>query len=159
MVTGPSDDRKPPAGIAARRGSVARHLQVTAAVAAISRSDAEAATRQDLAVLKADKWPNGASGAGGAVPLNQFLDWITRQAVASKKTTFTIVTNRSILIGKLPALLVALAVPVRFQPGFAETQVFEQCATPLGKEIPTPEAPLADGTPTGKKLPGTAAKP
>ena len=45
MVTGPFDDRKLPAGDTARRDSVARHLEVTAAVAAISRSDSEAVKR------------------------------------------------------------------------------------------------------------------
>ena len=48
------------------------------AVAAISRSDAELATKQALAVLKADMWRVGASIAGGAVLLNRFLDWVIR---------------------------------------------------------------------------------
>ena len=52
--------------------------QAEAVVAAISRSDAELATRQDLAVLKADIWRIGASIAGGAVLLNRFLDWVIR---------------------------------------------------------------------------------
>ena len=50
--------------------------QAEAVVAAISRSDAELATKQDLAVLKADIWRIGASIAGGAVLLNRFLDWV-----------------------------------------------------------------------------------
>lgn len=50
--------------------------QAEAVVAAISRSDAELATKQDLAVLKADIWRIGASIAGGAVLLNKFLDWM-----------------------------------------------------------------------------------
>lgn len=50
--------------------------QAEAVVAAISRSDAELATKQDLAVLKADIWRIGASIAGGAVMLNKFLDWV-----------------------------------------------------------------------------------
>ena len=50
--------------------------QAEAVVAAISRSDAELATKQDLAVLKADIWRIGASIAGGAVLLNKFLDWV-----------------------------------------------------------------------------------
>ena len=48
--------------------------QAEAVVAAISRSDAELATKQDLSVLKADIWRIGASIAGGAVLLNKFLD-------------------------------------------------------------------------------------
>ena len=52
--------------------------QAEAVVAAISRSDAELATKQDLAVLKADIWRIGASIAGGAVLLNKFLDWTIR---------------------------------------------------------------------------------
>ena len=52
--------------------------QAEAVVAAISRSDAELATKQDLAVLKADIWRIGASIAGGAVLLNRFLDWVIR---------------------------------------------------------------------------------
>ena len=52
--------------------------QAEAVVAAISRSDAELATKQDLAVLKADIWRIGASIAGGAVLLNKFLDWVIR---------------------------------------------------------------------------------
>jgi len=52
--------------------------QAEAVVAAISRSDAELATKQDLAVLKADIWRIGASIAGGAVLLNKFLDWMIR---------------------------------------------------------------------------------
>ena len=52
--------------------------QAEAVVAAISRSDAELATKQDLAVLKADIWRIGASVAGAAVLLNKFLDWIIR---------------------------------------------------------------------------------
>ena len=52
--------------------------QAEAVVAAISRTDAELATRQDLAVLKADIWRIGASIAGAAVLLNKFLDWIIR---------------------------------------------------------------------------------
>ena len=52
--------------------------QAEAVVAAISRSDAELATKQDLAVLKADIWRIGASIAGGAVLLNRFLDWVVR---------------------------------------------------------------------------------
>ena len=52
--------------------------QAEAVVAAISRSDAELATRQDLAVLKADIWRIGASIAGAAVLLHKFLDWIIR---------------------------------------------------------------------------------
>ena len=50
--------------------------QAEAVVAAISRADAELATKQDLAVLKADMWRIGASIAGGAVLLNRFLDWV-----------------------------------------------------------------------------------
>ena len=50
--------------------------QAEVVVAAISRADAELATRQDLAVLKADMWRIGASIAGGAVLLNRFLDWV-----------------------------------------------------------------------------------
>ena len=52
--------------------------QAEAVVAAISRSDAELATKQDLAVLKADIWRIGASIAGGALLLNKFLDWVIR---------------------------------------------------------------------------------
>ena len=52
--------------------------QAEAVVAAISRSDAELATKQDLAVLKADIWRIGASIAGGPVLLNKFLDWVIR---------------------------------------------------------------------------------
>ena len=52
--------------------------QAEAVVTAISRSDAELATKQDLAVLKADIWRIGASIAGGAVLLNKFLDWVIR---------------------------------------------------------------------------------
>lgn len=52
--------------------------QAEAVVAAISRSDAELATKQDLVVLKADIWRIGASIAGGAVLLNRFLDWVIR---------------------------------------------------------------------------------
>ena len=52
--------------------------QAEAVVAAISRSDAELATKQALAVLKADMWRVGASIAGGAVLLNRFLDWVIR---------------------------------------------------------------------------------
>ena len=52
--------------------------QAEAVVAAISRSDAELATKQDLAVLKADIWRIGASIAGGAVLLNKLLDWVIR---------------------------------------------------------------------------------
>ncbi len=52
--------------------------QAEAVVAAISRSDAELATKQDLAVLKADIWRIGASIAGGAILLNRFLDWVIR---------------------------------------------------------------------------------
>ncbi len=52
--------------------------QAEAVVAAISRSDAELATKQDLAVLKADIGRIGASIAGGAVLLNRFLDWVIR---------------------------------------------------------------------------------
>ena len=52
--------------------------QAEAVVAAISRSDAELATTQDLAVLKTDIWRIGASVAGAAVLLNKFLDWIIR---------------------------------------------------------------------------------
>ena len=52
--------------------------QAEAVVAAISRSDAELAIKQDLAVLKADIWRIGASIAGGAVLLNRFLDWVIR---------------------------------------------------------------------------------
>ena len=52
--------------------------QAEAVVAAISRSDAELATKQGLAVLKADIWRIGASIAGGAVLLNKFLDWVIR---------------------------------------------------------------------------------
>ena len=52
--------------------------QAEAVVAAISRSDAELATKQALAVLKADIWRIGASIAGGAVLLNRFLDWVIR---------------------------------------------------------------------------------
>ena len=52
--------------------------QAEAVVAAISRSDAEPATKQDLAVLKADIWRIGASIAGGAVLLNKLLDWVIR---------------------------------------------------------------------------------
>ena len=52
--------------------------QAEAVVAAISRSDAELATKQDLAVPKADIWRIGASIAGGAVLLNKFLDWVIR---------------------------------------------------------------------------------
>ena len=52
--------------------------QAEAVVAAISRSDAELATKQDPAVLKADIWRIGASIAGGAVLLNRFLDWVIR---------------------------------------------------------------------------------
>ena len=52
--------------------------QAEAVVAAISRSDAELATKQDLAVLKADIWRIGASIAGGAVLLNKFLDRVIR---------------------------------------------------------------------------------
>ncbi len=52
--------------------------QAEAVVAAISRSDVELATKQDLAVLKADIWRIGASIAGGAVLLNRFLDWVIR---------------------------------------------------------------------------------
>lgn len=52
--------------------------QAEAVVAAISRSDAELATKQDLAVLKADIWRIGASIAGGAVLLNKSLDWVIR---------------------------------------------------------------------------------
>ena len=52
--------------------------QAEAVVAAISRSDVELATKQDLAVLKADIWRIGASIAGGAVLLNKFLDWVIR---------------------------------------------------------------------------------
>ena len=48
--------------------------QAEAVVTAISRSDSELATKQDLAVLKADIWRIGASIAGGAVLINKFLD-------------------------------------------------------------------------------------
>ena len=50
--------------------------QAEAVVTAISRSDSELATKQDLAVLKADIWRIGASIAGGAVLINKFLDWM-----------------------------------------------------------------------------------
>ena len=49
--------------------------QAEAVVAAISRADADLATKQDLAILKADIWRIGISIAGGAVLLNKFLDW------------------------------------------------------------------------------------
>ena len=49
--------------------------QAEAVVAAISRSDADLATKQDLAILKAGIWRIGISIAGGAVLLNKFLDW------------------------------------------------------------------------------------
>ena len=52
--------------------------QAEAVVAAISRSDAELATKADLAVLKADIWRIGASIAGVAVVINKFLDWMIR---------------------------------------------------------------------------------
>ena len=48
--------------------------QAEAVVAAISHSDAELATKQDLAVLKADIWRIGASIVGGAVLLNKIRD-------------------------------------------------------------------------------------
>ena len=49
--------------------------QAEAVVAAISRSDADLATKQDLAILKAGIWRIGISIAGGAVLLNKLLDW------------------------------------------------------------------------------------
>lgn len=52
--------------------------QAEAVVAAISRSDAGLATRQDLPVLKANIWRIGASIAAAAVLLNKFLDWVIR---------------------------------------------------------------------------------
>ncbi|MCY3756954.1 MAG: hypothetical protein OXG96_04465 [Acidobacteria bacterium] len=52
--------------------------QAEAVVAAISRSDADLATKQDLAILKADIWRIGISIAGGAVLINKFLDWVTQ---------------------------------------------------------------------------------
>ena len=52
--------------------------QAEAVVAAISRSDADLATKQDLAILKADIWRIGISIAGGAVVLNKFLDWVIK---------------------------------------------------------------------------------
>lgn len=52
--------------------------QAEAVVSAISRADAELATKQDLAVLKADIWRIGASIAGVAVLLNKFLDWVVK---------------------------------------------------------------------------------
>ena len=111
------------------------------------------AAGQDLAVLIADKWRIGVSIAGGAVLLNRFLDWVTRQTVASKKTTFGIVTNRSTRTGRFPVLRVALAVLVRLQPGFAETQEIEQSPTPPGKQISMLKTPVAAGTPTARADP------
>ena len=52
--------------------------QAEAVVAAISRADADLATKQDLAILKADIWRIGISIAGGAVLLNKFLDWVIK---------------------------------------------------------------------------------
>ena len=52
--------------------------QAEAVVAAISRADAALATKQDLAILKADIWRIGISIAGGAVLLNKFLDWVIK---------------------------------------------------------------------------------
>ncbi len=57
--------------------------QAEAVVAAISRSDAELATKADLAVLEAKltatMWKAGFTLAGAAVTINKVLDWwITR---------------------------------------------------------------------------------
>ena len=52
--------------------------QAEAVVAAISSSDADLASKQDLAILKADIWRIGISMAGGAVLLNKFLDWVIK---------------------------------------------------------------------------------
>ena len=67
--------------------------QAEAVVAAISRSDAELATKADLKVgiagvradidkLEAGIWKIGATIAGLALLINKFLDWIIRQVAA-----------------------------------------------------------------------------
>ena len=52
--------------------------QAEAVVAAISRADAEVATKQDVALLKAEIWRIGISVGAAVLVLNRLLDWIIR---------------------------------------------------------------------------------